>query len=87
MKKYILLTIAFLSTTAATFACPICEAQQPKILRGITHGAGPESNWDFVIVGLTAVIVLVALFYAVKWLIRPGERNANHIKRTILNFD
>ncbi len=84
MKKSILLIlIAF--TSIATFACPACETQQPKLLKGITHGAGPDSNWDYVIVSIAVIIVLFTLFFSVKWLIRPGEKSQNHIKRLILN--
>lgn len=66
-------------------ACEVCKKQQPKILRGVTHGAGPQSDWDYVVVGSTVVIVLISLFYAVKWILRPGEKESEHIKRSILN--
>jgi len=66
-------------------ACPVCERNQPKVLRGVTHGAGPESQWDYVIVWTTVAIVLLTLFFSVKWLIRPGEKSEKHIKRMILN--
>ncbi|HEY4289088.1 MAG TPA: hypothetical protein VGN00_18425 [Puia sp.] len=65
--------------------CPACEAAQPRILRGITHGAGPESRWDYLIVWITVMITLLTLFYSIKWLIRPGEKNAHHIKNLVLN--
>ncbi|MDP4131510.1 MAG: hypothetical protein Q8918_11840 [Bacteroidota bacterium] len=84
MKK----TIALLMMTFARLrilACPACESQQPKILRGITHGAGPSGKWDYLIVCVFIVIVLFTLFYSVKWLIRPGEKAQQHIKRLILN--
>ncbi len=68
-----------------TFACPACEKQQPKLLRGITHGAGPGGNWDYVIVTVALIIVLFTLFFSVKWLIRPGEQSQSHIKRLVLN--
>ena len=85
MKKLILiLTILFLNVV--TFACPACEKQQPKIFRGAIHGAGPDSDWDYLITAGAAIIVLVTLFYAVKWIIKPGENNNNHIKRTVLNW-
>lgn len=69
----------------AAMACPACEKKQPKILAGIIHGAGPDSNWDYVIVWATVLIVLVSFFYTIKWFIKPGEDNYNHIKRTVLN--
>jgi len=84
MKK-IFLTGILLLNILFVFACPVCERNQPKVLKGITHGAGPESQWDYVIVLTTAAIVLVTLFFSVKWLIRPGEKSDRHIKRFILN--
>jgi hypothetical protein len=68
-------------------ACPVCEKQQPKLLKGITHGAGPDSNWDYLIISLMAAIVLVSFYFSVKWLVKPGESKQTHIKHTILNFE
>lgn len=84
MKK-LLLIIFLLITRLAAIACPACEKKQPKILAGITHGASPDSNWDYVIVWATVLIVLATLFYTIKWLIKPGENSYDHIKRTVLN--
>lgn len=86
MKKLLLLS-SFMLIHVASFACEVCKKQQPKILRGITHGAGPQSDWDYVIVGGTALIVVVSLFYSIKWIIRPGEKESKHIKYSILNLD
>ncbi|MEO6948656.1 MAG: DUF6019 family protein [Ginsengibacter sp.] len=86
MKK-ILVLLPMLMIGLITWACPACEKQQPKILRGITHGVGPSSNWDLVIVMITAVIVLATLFFTIKWIVKPGEKEPSHIKRTILNFN
>lgn len=61
MKKLFLL-IPIVTLGIASKACPACEAQQPKILRGIVHGAGPTSNWDYVAGIVTLIIVLVVLF-------------------------
>lgn len=84
MKKFIaIVTILFISVP--TIACPVCEKQQPKILQGITHGAGPQSNWDYLITSVTALIVLVTLFYSIKWLVSPGEKSVTHIKHSVLN--
>ena len=85
MKKLLLtLFAAFLSLAA--FACPVCEKQQPKVLQGISHGAGPQSNCDSIIVWATVAVVLLCLFFSVKWLARPGEKSSDHIKRTVLDF-
>jgi hypothetical protein len=85
MKK-IILAASLLVMSLATFACSVCEKQQPKILRGITHGAGPQSNWDYLIISVTAIIVLATLFFSVKWLAKPGEKSPAHIKQLILNI-
>lgn len=68
-------------------ACPACEKQQPAITRGITHGAGPQSNWDWLIVTVISIVTLLTLFYSLKFLIKPGEKNDSHIKNSILNFN
>lgn len=82
--KRIILTLPAIALYSASFACDVCKKQQPKVLQGITHGAGPQSNWDYVIVVVIAVVVLATLFYSVKWLIKPGEQQADHIKHSIL---
>jgi hypothetical protein len=84
MKK-ILLIASLLFNTIGVFACDVCERNQPKLLKGITHGAGPESDWDYMIVSAAVVIVVSTLWFSVKWLIRPGEKSNQHIKRFILN--
>jgi hypothetical protein len=84
MKKLILIiTLAF--SRFMTLGCPGCRLQQPKILRGITHGTGPRHQWDMLIVWAAVAVVLFTLYYSVKWLIRPGEQGGDHIKRFILN--
>jgi hypothetical protein len=74
-----------LTTYQVALACPTCERQQPKITRGITHGTGPDSSWDYLIVAVITLITLYTLFYSIKWLIKPGEKNKQHIKYFILN--
>ncbi len=86
MKKSILF-IALMLTHIVSIACEVCKKQQPKILSGITHGAGPQSDWDYVIVGVTTLIVVVSLFYSIKWIVRPGEREREHIKHSIFNME
>lgn len=84
MKRLIYTIIFFFSFVLTTWACPVCERNQPKVLRGVVHG-GPGSNWDYVIIGFFTIITLLTLYYSVKWLIRPGEKENNHIKYSILN--
>lgn len=86
MKK-IFFPLLLLLSYATSFACPVCEKKQPKVLQGIAHGAGPESQWDYVIVGATVAITVITLFFAIKWLIKPGEKEENHIKRMFLTFE
>jgi len=83
--KELIATLSLLLSSLWLLACPVCERNQPKILKGITHGAGPESKWDYLIVAIALIIVAFTLFYSVKWLIRPGEKSGTHIKRFILN--
>jgi len=84
MKRTYLFILLLFSTYAA-MACPACEKQQPKLLRGITHGTGPDSQWDYVIIAVTVAFVFITLFYSVKWLIRPDESMPGHIKTSIIN--
>lgn len=85
MRVRTIFTLALVFVTAIGYTCPVCDKQQPKILQGITHGTGPESNWDYLIVWSTVIIVAFTLFYTIKWMVRPGEKENNHIKRTVIN--
>ena len=82
MKK-ILTFLLLIACQIAAFACPVCERNQPKVLRGIVHGSGPDSNWDYVSIVITMVIAILAFIYSVKWLIKPNENNSDHIKYSI----
>jgi uncharacterized protein HemY len=86
MKKLFFL-LTFLVMAVAVIACPVCSQQQPKILRGISHGAGPESNWDLLIVTGMALVVVATLFFSILFLYKPGEQAAAHIKHSILNAE
>ena len=86
MKRLILWSILSI-LHLKLLGCPLCEKQQPRILRGITHGTGPESNWDYVIIGGAVIIVFFTLYFSVKYLIKPEENDTNHIKRLIINFN
>lgn len=79
--------IVFFLAHISIYACDVCEKQQPEILRGITHGPGPQSNWDYLIVSVGAAIVVATFFFSVKWLLSPGEKGEKHIKRIVLNYE
>ncbi len=83
MKKILLIVLMMISG-GVLYACTVCEKRQPKLFQGITHGTGPDSQWDYVIVSVTAAIVLFTLYFSIKWMIHPGEKSDNHIKRTVL---
>lgn len=81
----LLAVAAILFANIEVMACEVCKKQQPEILRGVAHGAGPQSAWDYVVVGSIAVVMMISLFYSVKWILRPGEKERSHIKRSIFN--
>lgn len=85
MKKAIIVVL-LLITSAIGWPCPTCKRQQNGPLGGIIHGGSPQNEWDYLIISVMLVIVLATLFFSVKWLIRPGEKERNHIKRVILNL-
>lgn len=80
-----LLSFLFSSTGVAVWACDVCQKNQPAPLRGITHGTGPQGQWDLAIVWGAGIIVTVTLVLALRMLLRPGEGHAGHIKRIILH--
>ncbi|MEC5157161.1 hypothetical protein [Chryseobacterium sp. MP_3.2] len=82
--KKICAFLLLLMTTFA-FACEACKLQQPKITQSFTHGTGPESKWDWLIIGIIAVITVYTFVFSLKYLVKPGEKDRNHIKNSILN--
>lgn len=89
LKSYWLKVLTFLPLPfigcIRVLACEACKKQQPKILQGITHGPGPESIWDYVIVTVMILLTLYVLMATIKCAFRPSEENKGHIKRIILN--
>lgn len=83
--KTITSALCFIAVQYAAVACPVCERNKASALQGLTHGAGPGSKWDYVIVVAAIIIAIFTLFYSVKWLIHPNENNQGHIKLSILN--
>ncbi|SFO48324.1 hypothetical protein SAMN05428949_5344 [Chitinophaga sp. YR627] len=84
LGKMLFSALLLLCCQQLVMACDACKKKQAVVLGGLTHGKTPDSNWDYLIVVVMVVIVLVTLFYSVKWLIRPGEKSADHIKQFIL---
>jgi hypothetical protein len=85
ISNRIILTALSLPASLSAMACEACKKQQPKFLRGITHGAGPDSNWDYLIVSIMVLITLYSLYASIKCMVNPTEQENHHIKRMILN--
>jgi len=84
VQKIFLLFLLLSLIRLAAYACDGCSVNQPRILRSISHGTGPDSKWDIWIVALAAASVVLTLFYSVKWLVAPGEKSKDHIKNLVL---
>ncbi|HEY4327564.1 MAG TPA: hypothetical protein VGN20_26500 [Mucilaginibacter sp.] len=81
------LSLAALLLTASlpVIACEACKKQQPKLLQGITHGSGPDSNWDYLIVSVMVIITVYSFYAMIKCLAKPGDKAHQDIKNIILN--
>ncbi|MBC7383958.1 MAG: hypothetical protein H7296_13385 [Bacteroidia bacterium] len=86
MKKT-LFFLLLLSHQLYSMACPVCERNQPKILKGIVHGSGPENYLDYLALWGMVVLVVFTLFFSVKLLIQPNESTKDHIKNSIFNIE
>jgi hypothetical protein len=85
-KLWIILASIILSMHHwSLYACDVCKENQPKVLANITHGTGPSGDQDYVIIWTAVVIVTITLLMSIKYLVRPGEQDAGHIKQSILN--
>ena len=80
-KKIQIMAVLLLASMVESLACTVCKSQQPKSLEGITHGTGPSGGWDYMIMALSVVIVLYTLFKSIRLIIKPGEKNVEHIKK------
>ena len=85
LAKHFSIFVLLLAPSLGVFACDACKKQQPKFLQDISHGAGPDSNWDYLIVTVMVAITFYVLVATVKCLFKPAEKDAQHIKRMILN--
>jgi hypothetical protein len=84
-QKAVAVLALLLMKNISAIACEACKKQQPKLLQGVTHGGGPDSNWDYVIVAVMVAVTLYVLVATLKCMFRPAEKDEQHIKRTILN--
>lgn len=84
MKTKLLTLIAIL-ISAIGLACPVCEANQPKGFENLTHGKGPEGDFDFIIMFVAIIIVGYALIMSIKYLAKPKEKEKSHIKNIVLD--
>lgn len=86
MKRLSLLfTFLFLFIGELAMACEVCQKNQPKILQNITHGPGPSGTVDYIIIWTAIIIVSFTLYFSVKFLVKPKENNADHIKNIVKN--
>ncbi len=85
MKKFLSFLILFtVQAGMILYACDVCEDSQPKLLKGITHGAGPQGFFDYAMLYGSGIVVLVVLIWSVKLMIKPKESNPDHIKYIVV---
>ena len=60
------------------------EAEATLVATGPTAPAYRPGPWEWTVVAISVVIVAVAIYLAIRYLIWPGERDSSHIKRRIL---
>ncbi len=81
----IVMIALWLPVSFSAIACDACKKQQPKILQGITHGDGPDSNWDYLIVSAMVIITLYSLYATIRCVVKPKDKNHQDIKNIIFN--
>ncbi|HZW77356.1 MAG TPA: hypothetical protein VFF21_03500 [Flavobacteriaceae bacterium] len=86
MKRIINILLIFLfGGMSYTRACDVCQRNQPAGFEKITHGAGPSGMIDYIIIWTSVIIVVATLYMAFKLLIKPNEKNPDHIKNIVRN--
>lgn len=85
MKKAGTIFILYIIIISRTLACNVCKEKQPDLLKNITHGTGPQSNMDYIIIWCSLLIVAIVFLLSMKYLIKPQEIKREHIKKSILN--
>jgi hypothetical protein len=84
MKKLIIILLLAIVKFDVS-ACDACKKQQAKLLQGLSHGPGPGSNWDYVIVAIMTIVTLYVLVATIKCMVKPSEKNEQHVKWMIFN--
>lgn len=87
MKKRIISLLIILVYMPNLLACELCKKNQPAILQDITHGQGPQGMWDYAIIYIAIAVVAIVLFFSIKFLVKPGEKDPNHIKNIVVNLN
>lgn len=78
------LTLLLFMVVSVSFACEVCQSNQPKMLENITHGEGPRGTADYLITWSAAFLVAFTLAFSVKYLVKPRENQPGHIKNIVL---
>ena len=85
MLKKLIFLVTLMMSVFPSMACEVCQVNQPKMLKNITHGTGPQGNTDMIIIWSAAVIVTITLIYSIKYLVNPKENKEGHIKNSVIN--
>ena len=83
MKWAILITFLVFQSPIL-MACEACNKNQPKLLQGITHGAGPEGWWDYFVVVIMVVVTIYSLYATIKCFVVTKEVKYKSIKNLIV---
>jgi hypothetical protein len=51
------------------------------------HWHSPHTVWEFVILIVDAIVVVWVFYLAIKYTVKPGEENPDHIKRKALELE
>lgn len=78
-------TALLLAAGLPAIACEACKKQQPKLLQGITHGPGPDSNWDYLIVSIMVAITVYSFYAMIRYMAKSRDKMHQDIKNSILN--
>lgn len=85
MKRLITFLILILAgMPLELLACEVCENRQSAVLKGVTHGIGPQGNMDYIITWSAVIIVGFTLFFSIKFLVKPKESAPDHIKNIVV---